>query len=136
MGQGSGQVVDDTASGDLKASIAVDYITVEKMAKGADLGLMFPKEMLVIPSPTAIIKGTQNIKAAQKFIDFLLTKEGQEIIASAGTLPIREDVPIIKGYNLVPAKEAAKRAMKLDYLKMLKEKEEIIQKFTKIMRTK
>ena len=136
MGQGSGQVVDDTASGDLKASIAVDYITVEKMEKGADLGLMFPKEMLVIPSPVAIIKGTQNVKAAQKFVDFLLTKEGQEIIASTGTLPIREDVPIIKGYNLVPAKEAEKRAMKLDYLKMLKEKEEIIQKFTKIMRAK
>jgi iron(III) transport system substrate-binding protein len=136
MGQGSGQVVDDTASGDLKASIAVDYITVEKMEKGADLGFMFPKEMLVIPSPVAIIKGTQNIKAGQKFVDFLLTKEGQEIIASTGTLPIREDVPNIKGYNLVPAKEAEKRAMKLDYLKMLKEKEEIIQKFTKIMRAK
>ena len=136
MGQGSGQVVDDTASGDLKASIAVDYITVEKIEKGADLGLMFPKEMLVIPSPVAIIKGTQNVKAAQKFVDFLLTKEGQEIIASTGTLPIREDVPIIKGYSLVPAKEADKRAMKLDYLKMLKEKEEIIQKFTKIMRAK
>ncbi len=136
MGQGSGQVVDDTASGDLKASIAVDYITVEKMEKGADLGFMLPKEMLVIPSPVAIIKGTQNLKAAQKFVDFLLTKEGQEIIASTGTLPIREDVPIIKGYNLVSAKEAEKRAMKLDYLKMLKEKEEIIQKFTKIMRGK
>ena len=33
MCQGCGQVVDDTASGDLKASIAVDYITVEKMEK-------------------------------------------------------------------------------------------------------
>ncbi len=136
MGQGSGQVVDDTASGDLKASIAVDYITVEKMEKGANLGFMYPKEMLVIPSPVAIIKGTSNLKGAQKFVDFLLTREGQEIIASTGTLPIREDVPILKGYNLVAPKEAEKRAMKIDYLKMLKEKEEIIQKFTAIMRAK
>lgn len=136
MGQGSGQVVDDTASGDLKASIAVDYITVEKMEKGANLGYFYPKEMLVIPSPAAIFKGTPNLKAAHKFIDFLLTKEGQEIIASTGTLPIREDVPILKGYNLVAAKEAEKRAMKIDYLKMLNEKESIIQKFTAIMRGK
>jgi len=136
MGQGSGQVVDDTASGDLKASIAVDYITVEKMEKGANLGFVYPKEMLVIPSPVAIIKGTSNFKAAQKFVDFLLTREGQEIIASTGTLPIREDVPILKGYGLVAPKEAEKRAMKIDYFRMLKEKEEIIQKFTTLMRGK
>jgi len=136
MGQGSGQVVDDTASGDLKASVAVDYITVEKMEKGANLGYMYPREMLVIPSPCAIFKGTPHLKAAQRFVDFLLTKEGQEIIASTGTLPIRDDVAILKGFNLVPPKEAEKRAMKIDYLKMLNEKEAIIQKFTAIMRGK
>jgi len=136
MGQGSGQVVDDTASGDLKASLAVDYITVEKMEKGAPLGFMYPKEMVVIPSPVTIFKGSPNVKAAQKYIDFLLSKEGQEMIASTGTLPIREDVPIVKGYGLVPAKEAEKRAMKIDYLKMLDEKEALIQKFSTIMRGK
>lgn len=136
MGQGSGQVVDDTASGDLKASIAVDYITVEKVEKGANLGFMYPKEMLVIPSPAAIFKGTPNLKAAQAFVDFLLSKEGQEIIASTGTLPIREDVALLKGHGLVPPKEADRRAMKIDYLKMLNEKEALIQKFTNIMRAK
>ncbi len=88
MGQGPGQVVDDTASGDLKASIAVDYITVEKMEKGANIGYFYPKEMLVIPSPAAIFKGTPNLKAARRFIDFLLTKQ-QEIIATHRTLPVR-----------------------------------------------
>ena len=34
MGKGSGQVVDDTASGDLVASLAVDYITNDKIEKG------------------------------------------------------------------------------------------------------
>ncbi len=136
MGQGSGQVVDDTASGDLKACIGVDYIVIEKMIKGANIGFMYPKEMLVIPSPVAIIKGTPNLKAAQKFVDFLLSREGQEIIASTGTLPIRDDVPIIKGYGLVQPKEAVKRAMKIDYVNMIGEKEATIQKFTNIMRTK
>jgi iron(III) transport system substrate-binding protein len=136
IGQGSGQVVDDTASGDLKASLGVDYIVTDKMEKGATIGFFFPKEMLVIPSPVAIIKGTSNRAAAQKFIDFLLSKEGQTIIAASGTLPIRSDVPIMKKYGLPPTDQAIKRAMKLDYLKTMNEKEAIIKKFDAVMRAK
>jgi iron(III) transport system substrate-binding protein len=134
MGQGSGQVVDDTASGDLKACIGVDYITTEKIQKGANLGLVFPEEMLVIPSPVAIVKGTKNLSAAKKFVDYLLSKEGQVLIASSGTLPIRRDVDVPQGFGLVPAEEAVKRAMKVDYQQMIKEKEATIQKFSEIMR--
>ena len=54
MGKGSGQVIDDTASGDLLACIGVDYIVNDKIKKGADLALVYPPEMLVIPSPAAI----------------------------------------------------------------------------------
>jgi iron(III) transport system substrate-binding protein len=136
VGQGSGQVVDDTASGDLSASLGVDYIVTDKMGKGATIGFFYPQEMLVIPSPVAIIKGTPNRTAAQKFIDFLLSKEGQTIIASSGTLPIRSDVLILKKYGLPPTDQAVKRAMKLDYLKTMQEKETIIKKFDAIMRAK
>lgn len=106
MGQGSGQVVDDTASGDLKACIGVDYITLDKIEKGASLGFAYPQEMLVIPSPVAIFKGTPNLAAARKFVDFLLSKEGQTIITNTGTLPIRRDVPIPQGKGLVKPAEA------------------------------
>jgi len=134
MGQGSGKVVDDTASGDLKGCIGVDYITVDKIQKGANLGLVFPQEMLVIPSPVAIIKGTKNLDAAKKFVDFLLSKEGQTLVANTGTLPIRGDVEIPKDTPLVAPAEAVKRAMKADYQRMIKEKEGTIKKFTEIMR--
>jgi iron(III) transport system substrate-binding protein len=134
IGQGSGQVVDDTASGDLLATLAPDYIAVDKIQKGAYMGLVFPREMLVIPSPVAIIRGTPNRKAAEKFIDFLLSKEGQTIIAASGTLPIRSDIPVPKNLGLVSPDEAVKRAMKLDYLKTMNEKEAIIKKFTAMFR--
>ncbi len=134
MGQGSGQVVDDTASGDYKACISVDYIAIDKIKKGATLALVYPKEMLVIPSPIAIFKGTPNLSAAKKFVDFLLSKEAQKIIADTGTLPIRSDVPVLAKYGLVKPDEAVKRAMKIDYIKMIEEKEGIIQKFSSIMR--
>ncbi len=136
MGQGSGQVVDDTASGDLMACLAVDFITIDKIKKGAYLGLVFPKEFPVMPSPIAIMKGTPNRKAAEKFIDFLLSKEGQTILMGSGTLSIRSDVPMPPGIGLVPADEAVERAMKLDYIKAMNEKEDIIKKFTSLIREK
>ena len=68
VGKGAGQVIDDTASGDLLASLAVDYITNDKNQKGAQLKLVYPKEMLVIPSPAAILKGTEHLAASQNLL--------------------------------------------------------------------
>jgi iron(III) transport system substrate-binding protein len=133
MGRGSGQVVDDTASGDLKACIGVDYITLDKIKKGATLGFAYPKKMLVVPSPVAIFKGTPNVKAARKFVDFLLSQQGQTIIANNGTLPVRRDVKILKKDGMVSIDEAMKRAIPMDYQKMIEEKQSIIEKFTNIM---
>ena len=133
MGKGSGQVVDDTASGDLLGSLAVDYITLDKVDKGANLAMVFPPEMLVIPSPIAIFKNTPNAEAAKKFVDFVLSKEGQTIIAEDGTLPVRNDVKAPDRYKLPTPEEAMKRAMKIDYKAIMAEKEATIKKFTEIM---
>jgi iron(III) transport system substrate-binding protein len=136
MGKGSGQVVDDTASGDLVASLAVDYITNDKIEKGATLALAYPPELLAIPSPATIFKGTPNLAAAKKFIDFLLSKEAQEIIAAEGTLPVRSDVPLPAKFNLPRPQDALTRVIKVDYLQMIAVKEETIKKFTDIMQAK
>lgn len=133
MGKGSGQVVDDTASGDLLGSLAVDYITLDKVDKGATLAMAFPPEMLVIPSPIAIFKNSPNADAAKKFVDFVLSKEGQTIIAEEGTLSVRNDVKAPDRYKLPTPEEAMKRAMKIDYKAIMAEKEATIKKFTDIM---
>ncbi|MDR1828102.1 MAG: ABC transporter substrate-binding protein [Methylobacteriaceae bacterium] len=132
MGKGSGQVVDDTASGELVASLAVDYITIDKIKKGATLNLVYPPEMLVIPSPVCIFKGTPNEAVAKKFVDFLLSEAGQKIIASEGTLPVRKGVPV--AHETLPTpEEAAGRAIKIDYIALMAEKEATIKKFSDLM---
>ncbi|MBL0141780.1 MAG: ABC transporter substrate-binding protein [Betaproteobacteria bacterium] len=136
MGKGSGQVVDDTASGDLVASLAVDYITLDKIGKGATLALAYPPEMLVIPSPVAIFKGSPNTEAAKKFVDFVLSKEGQTIIANEGTLPVRTDVQVPAKFNLPAVADAMKRAIKIDYVQLMAEKEAAVKKFSDIMQKK
>lgn len=133
MGKGSGQVVDDTASGDLVASLAVDYITLDKVDKGATIALVYPPEMLVVPSPIAIFKASPNADVAKKLVDFLLSKEGQTIIANEGTLPVRADVQPPAKYRMPSADEALKRSIKVDYPKLMAEKEAVIRRFTDVM---
>lgn len=134
MGQGSGQVVDDTAMGDLVACIGVDYIVTDKINKGATMGFVYPKEVIMLPSPVAIMKGTPNLSAAKKFVDFLLSVEAQTIIANNGTLPVRTDVKMPANSLLPAPNDAVARAIKIDFEKTSNVKEEIIKKFTEIMR--
>jgi iron(III) transport system substrate-binding protein len=136
IGKGAGNVVDDTASGELLGCIAVDYITLDKMKKGATLGFAYPPEMLVVPSPVAIIKGTPNLSAAKKFVDFLLSKEAQVIIAAEGTIPVRNDVPLVKELPVASAAEAMKRAMPVDYISLMAQKEATVKRFTETLQRK
>ena len=136
IGEGSGQVVDDTASGELAASLAVDYITYDKIKKGAHIALYYPPELLIAPSPVAIFKNGKNIDAAKKFVDYLLSKEAQLLIASEGTLSVRKDVPSPEKLKLPPAEEALKRAIKIDYVKMQDSKKTVIKQFTDTLQGK
>ena len=121
--------------GDLVACIGVDYITMAKIEKGATLAMAYPKETIVLPSPVGIIKGTKNLSAAQKFVDFLLSKEGQQIIANNYTLPVRDDVTLPENSPLPKPHDAVVNAIKLDFEKMSGAgKEEVIKQFKDIMR--
>lgn len=136
IGKGAGQVIDDTSSGELTGCIGVDYITLDKMKKGAKLGFAFPPQIILSPSPVAIIKDSPNLNAARIFVDFLLSKEAQEIIASEGTLPVRNDVKLDPALPVSSPEEAMKRAIKIDYIAMMNEKAEMVKKFTEIMQPK
>jgi iron(III) transport system substrate-binding protein len=136
MGQGSGQVVDDTAAGDTYAAIGVDYITLDKIAKGANLGFAYTDQMLVVPSPVAIMAESKNAEAAKLFVDFLLSKKGQECVAAAYTLPVRDDIEPRLDMGLVHPDEAKSRAMALDYEALADHKAAYIEKFTSIIQGK
>jgi iron(III) transport system substrate-binding protein len=133
IGKGSGQVVDDTASGELAACLGVDYITFDKVDKGATLAMAYPKELLLIPSPIAILKDTRALPAAKRFIDYMMTRDAQQIIANNGTLPVRKDVTIPAKYNLPKVADAMANGIKVDYIKMMSERESRIESFKKIM---
>ena len=136
IGKGSGQVVDDTAIGEFSACLAVDYITNDKIRLGAHLALYYPPELLMAPSPIAIFKGSPNLEAAKKFVDYLLSHEAQVLVAGEGTLSVRTDIEYPEGFMLPAPDEVLKRAIKIDYIEMMDTKEQTLKRFTDTLQGK
>jgi len=130
--EGSSQVIEDTASGKLAACIGVDYVVADQIDKGAHIAMVYPKEMVVVPSPIAIFKTSDNMDAAKAFVEYMLSKEAQQKIADVGTIPVRNDVKIPEKYRLPSPEDAMKMGIKVDYLDTLKHKDEINKKFAEL----
>lgn len=72
---------------------AVDYIALGLKNKGETLEVVYPTDGTVVaPRPMMILKSTQHAELAKKFIDYVLSKEGQEMVAKTLILPARSDV--------------------------------------------
>ena len=132
--KGSGRVIDDTATGTLSACLGVDYITASKIDKGAHLAMVYPKEMLTVPSPIAIFKDADHKDAAKKFVDYVLTQEAQQKVADAGAVPVRTDVKMPEKYNLPQPEDALKNGIKVSYTEILPKKDETIKKFSELFK--
>lgn len=129
----TGAMADETAAGDLLASMASDSTVREKVEKGAPLASAYPPEILLLPSSVAIVKGSDSVREARLFIDFMLSREGQGILAEEGKLPVRPDVAVPASYNLPTPGEAVKRAVTLDYPHLIADREAIVKRFSEIM---
>jgi iron(III) transport system substrate-binding protein len=89
---------------------AVDYVALEAQAKGESIEVIFPKSGTVIaPRPMMILKSSKTPDDARKFIDFVLSPQGQARVAEAYLVPARQDIPIkrpaLKDIKLLPEAE-------------------------------
>ena len=132
--KGSGRVIDDTADGVLNACLGVDYITAGKIDKGAPLKMVYPHELLMVPSPVAIFKDAEHKDNAKKFVDYLLTQEAQQKVAEAGTVPVRRDVTMPERYNLPKPEDALANGIKINYSDVLANKDDTIKKFSNLFK--
>lgn len=98
------------------------YVAIEK---GSPVGIIWPDKddfgTLLIPNTVALINGGPNPEAARKFIDFLLSKNTEEMLAhsEAGQIPLRADV---KRPPHVPTLDKIK-AMDVDFEKVANQME-------------
>lgn len=93
---------------------AVDYITMGAAAKGESVEVIFPESGTVVaPRPIMILKSSQNQDDAKAFIDYVLSEEGQQAVASVHLMPSRTDVevdrPLIGDLKLLSTEGAPSR---------------------------
>ena len=97
--RGNGAVLNAVAGGQKMYGIIVEFMALNAKAKGSPVDFVFPAEgVSIVTEPTAILRNTNNPEAARAFVDFLLSKEGQELAVSQGYFPARKDVKPPPGF--------------------------------------
>lgn len=73
---------------------AVDYIALGQAAQGETVEVIHPDSGTVIaPRPIMILESTDNPEQAKEFVDYVLSEEGQSMVANVFLMPSRADIP-------------------------------------------
>ena len=77
----SGEVPEAVADGSKLVGITLEETALKYMAKGENIGIVYPKEgTTVVPDAGAILKGAKHLENARKFLDFSISKDCQDIL--------------------------------------------------------
>lgn len=96
---GNGPALKAVASGLAKYGIIADADVIRAKANGSPVDLIFPKDgVSFITEPVAILSTTKHPEAAKAFVDFLLSKDGQALVALQGNMPIDPSVTPPAGF--------------------------------------
>jgi len=88
----AGELVDLVASGEVAFAYNVPASYADR-SSSPDIGVIYPDDYIVVLSRLAIINAKAKHPAAAKvFLDYLLSKAGQQIVADVGFYSLREDV--------------------------------------------
>ncbi|MFO0725990.1 MAG: extracellular solute-binding protein [Myxococcota bacterium] len=78
---GNSVVIDRVSSGEYLAGAVLleNFVTAKK--KGAPIEMIEPADgAVIIPGPSAIVRGSRNLPAAKAVMDLLFSREGQEVM--------------------------------------------------------
>jgi len=91
--RGNSEAATALAGKEFGIAMTLDYIVAGLIKKGAPLAIVWPSDGAIsVPSPIAIIKGTKNPNGSKAFVDYVLSKEGQEFLVKQEVIPVRDDV--------------------------------------------
>lgn len=96
--RGNTEVARGLASREFGVGMTLDFIVYGLIQDGAPLAIVWPEEGAVsVPSPVAITKNSKNPEAARRFVDYVLSIEGQKFLVTQGVVPVRSDVDPPRG---------------------------------------
>ncbi|MEH7385775.1 ABC transporter substrate-binding protein [Bacillus sp. JJ1521] len=96
---GSSMVYKGVADGEFPLGVTLEEAAYRYIAGGANVDVVYPSEgTSAVPDGMAVIKGAKNKENAEKFLDFLASKEVQELIVSEfNRRSVRDDVNAPEG---------------------------------------
>ncbi|MCK6538516.1 MAG: extracellular solute-binding protein [Anaerolineales bacterium] len=113
-------------AGEFKLGLVNHYYFYLQQAEGSNVGIIFPDQgegqigLITNATSAAIVKGGKNLTAAQAFLDFLVSPEGQKLFAEQNyeypLLPgvaLREGVQPLDGFRLADV-DIAQAALDFD----------------------
>lgn len=99
------------AKGEAEIGVAFDFMAYEMKARGEKVDFVVPEKTPILVNPVTLVKDGPNPEGGKAMIDYLLSKEGQEVLAKWYHIPIREDV---KSQTPLTLKKVIPHAQKLD----------------------
>ncbi|WP_417256279.1 ABC transporter substrate-binding protein [Celeribacter halophilus] len=103
---GNGGTFKAVASGEKPYGMVVDFLAIRNKADGSPVDFVFPEEgVSYVTEPVAILSTVKNVDGAQKFVDFLISQEGQDLVLDMGYIPARNGMGVPEGF---PAREDIK----------------------------
>ncbi len=100
-------------AGEFKLGLVNHYYYYLQLAEGSPVGIVFPDQgegqigLITNATSAAILKGARNVPAAQAFLDFLISEEGQKLFAEGNYeypmlagVPLREGVQPLENFRL------------------------------------
>jgi iron(III) transport system substrate-binding protein len=126
---GNGAVLKSVASGEKAYGMVVDYLPIREKAKGAPVEFVFPEEgVSAVTEPVAILSSAKHEEAAKKFIDYILSDEGQKVQLDLGYIPVHSGLGVPAGF---PPREEIK-VLPLNAADALKNSEQDLKSFSDI----
>lgn len=80
------------AMGEAHIGVGFDFMAYEAKAKGESVDFIVPDKTPILVNPVSLVEGGPNPEGGKKLIDFLLSTEGQQILADWYHIPINPDV--------------------------------------------
>lgn len=134
VANGSGAVHKGVADGEYTVGLTYEDPSASYVRDGAPVKVVYPKEGSVyLDASLAIIKNAKHTKNAEKFIDFMTSKEAQDVFGNDLTnRPLRKDAKI--GDHMTPLKEIKILEEDEDYVQ--KNKDNIVKQYTELFTKK
>lgn len=88
--RGNGAVLKAVAGGEKPYGVLVDFMALNARAQGSPIEFVFPAEgVTAVTEPVAILSTAKNPADGRRFVDFILSDDGQKLARDMGYLPAK-----------------------------------------------